>query len=91
MKKIFAILAVAAVAASCNSHRTVISGNVLGIEEDYIPLMDFCRMWENNNRAIWEMNIPDEQFNGITADIYYNCFMDDYEQWQRDIDEVEDE
>ena len=33
MRKIFAILAVAAVAVGCNNHRTVISGDVLGIED----------------------------------------------------------
>ncbi len=65
--------------------------NVLGIEEDYIPLMAFCKMWENNNRAIWALNIPDEPFGGIAADIYYKCFEDDYKQWLRDINEVEDE
>ena len=43
MKKIFAILAVAAVAASCNSHRTVISGNVLGIEDGVIYLAESGR------------------------------------------------
>ena len=43
MKKFFAILAVAAVAASCNSHRTVISGNVLGIEDGVIYLAESGR------------------------------------------------
>ena len=43
MKKIFAILAVAAVAASCNSHRTVISGNILGIEDGVIYLAESGR------------------------------------------------
>ena len=43
MKKIFAILAVAAVAASCNNHRTVISGNVLGIEDGTIYLAEAGR------------------------------------------------
>ena len=43
MKKFFAILAVAAVAASCNNHRTVISGNVLGIEDGVIYLAESDR------------------------------------------------
>ena len=43
MKKFFAILAVAAVAASCNNHRTVISGNVLGIEDGVIYLAESGR------------------------------------------------
>ena len=48
--------------------------NVLGIERDYITLMDFCQMWEDNSRAIWAINIPDEPFNGIDAKIYYEVF-----------------
>ena len=59
--------------------------NVLGIEEDYIPLMDFCKMWEDNDRAMWAINIPNEPYHGIGADIYYKCFKDDYEQWQRSL------
>lgn len=55
--------------------------NVLGIEENYIPLMDFCKMWEDNSRAIWTINIPNEPFDGITADIHYKIFQEDYEQW----------
>ena len=43
MKKIFAILAVAAVAVSCNNHRTVISGDVLGIEDGVIYLAEPTR------------------------------------------------
>ena len=43
MKKFFAIFAVAAVAASCNNHRTVISGNVLGIEDGVIYLAESDR------------------------------------------------
>ena len=38
MRKLFAILAVAAVAVGCNSHRTVISGNILGVEDGTIYL-----------------------------------------------------
>lgn len=56
---------------------------VLGIEEDYIPLLDFCRMWEDNNRAIWEINIPDKPFDGVTADCYYKIFKEDLELWER--------
>lgn len=56
---------------------------VLGIKEDYIPLLDFCQMWEDNNRAIWEVNIPDKPFGGITADIYYKIFKEDLELWER--------
>ena len=61
--------------------------NVLGIEEDYIKLIDFCRMWEDNSRAIWAVNIPDKPFDGITADIHYEVFKEDYERWKRQCEE----
>lgn len=63
---------------------------VLGIEEDYIPLYDFCRMWEDNNRAIWAINIPDKPFGGITEDIYYKIFKENLERWER-LDAEEDD
>ncbi len=43
MKKIFAILAVAAVAVGCNNHRSTISGNLLGIEDGTIYLAEAGR------------------------------------------------
>ena len=55
---------------------------VLGIEEDYIKLMDFCQLWEDNNRALWAINCRD-QYNGITADEYYEIFKEDFERWER--------
>lgn len=61
--------------------------NVLGIEEDYIKLMDFCKMWEDNSRAIWAINLLDEPFGSITADIHYQIFKEDYERWERQCDE----
>ena len=61
--------------------------NVLGIEEDYIKLTDFCQMWEDNNRAIWAINLPDKPFTGITADIYYESFKKSYESWKKYMDE----
>lgn len=60
---------------------------VLGIEEDYIPLMDFCKMWEDNDREYW----VNEPFDGITADIYYECMKEDYESWQRAIDYLDED
>lgn len=62
--------------------------SVLGIEENYIKLMDFCQMWEKNNRDIWALKSPNESFNGITADIYYECFKKDYEAFERYLDEI---
>lgn len=61
--------------------------DVLGIEENFIKLADFCQMWEDNNRAIWAINLPNEPFDGITADIHYNVFKEDYEFWQRRVEE----
>ena len=58
----------------------------LGIEEDYIKLWDFCKMWEDNSRALWAINIPDEPFDGITADIHYKCMKEEYESHQRWLD-----
>lgn len=58
---------------------------VLGIEEDHIKLMDFCKLWEENNRAIWAINFPDEPFGGITAEEYYVIFKDDYELWKKQL------
>ena len=57
---------------------------VLGIEEDYIPLMDFCKMWEDNDREYW----VNEPFDGITADIHYKCMKEDYESWHRAMDYI---
>lgn len=65
--------------------------NTLDIEENYIPLMQFCIMWENNDRAIWGYNAPDKPFDGITAEIHYECFKDEYELWQRTLEEIANE
>ena len=65
--------------------------NVLGIEEDYIPLMQFCIMYENNDRALWGYNIPDRPYGGLTADFYYEFFKDEYELWQRNLEEIANE
>lgn len=56
--------------------------NVLGIAEDYIKLMDFCHMWEDNQRAIWALN-GKNPYNGITADIYYKIFTEDLERLEK--------
>ena len=59
--------------------------NVLGIEENYIKLIDFCKMWEDNDRECWAMNST-EPFNGITADMHYKAFKEDYELWQKNLE-----
>lgn len=65
--------------------------DVLGIEEDYIPLMDFCKMWEDNGRAMWAINCPNEPYRSFDADLYYKCFIDDWVQWQRYLEDDEDD
>lgn len=64
--------------------------NDLGIEGNYIKLMDFCQMWEDNSRAIWTIN-GNDTFTGITADIHYKIFKEDLERWERLIDEEDDD
>ena len=61
----------------------------LGIEENFIKLADFCRMWEDNERAIWNIYLPNKPFDGITADIHYAVFEENYELWQRQIEECD--
>lgn len=61
--------------------------NVLGIEGNYITLIDFCKMWEDNSRAIWLINLPDRPFTGVTADIHYNVFKESYENHQKWLEE----
>ena len=55
----------------------------LGIEENYIKLWDFCKMWEDNDRAICEINAPGEPARVLTADIHYKVFKEEYESRQR--------
>jgi hypothetical protein len=62
----------------------------LGIEENYIKLWDFCQMYENNDRALWEMNDPCEPFDGITADIHYQIMKEEYERHERWLDNMDD-
>ena len=61
--------------------------DVLGIEDDYIKLMDFCQMWEENTRAIWAINNPDKPFGGFTAEEHYDVFKREYELWKKYLDE----
>lgn len=64
---------------------------VLGIKKDYIPLEDFCQMWEDNERAIWKY-YGNEKFESIyTKDILYKIFIDDYNAWKSELDEINEE
>ena len=51
--------------------------NVLGIEEDYVSLTEFCQMWEDNDRAIWAAN-SNPSFGGLTADFIYDILKNQY-------------
>ena len=66
----------------CNNCESALEAafNILGIDADYIKLTDFCQMWENNTRAIWAINLPNEPFSGITASMHYDVFKKDYEE-----------
>ena len=57
--------------------------NTLGIDENYIKLWDFCQAWEDNDRALWAINAPGSQFDGITADIHYKVLKDEFDSHQR--------
>lgn len=63
--------------------------DVLDIEGDYIKLMDFCQMWEENTRAFWIINNPYRPFGGFTAQEYYDDFKRKYELKNKLADEDE--
>ena len=42
-------------------------------------------MWEDNDREYWALN-SNKPFNGITADIHYKVFKEDYESWQKNLE-----
>ncbi len=65
--------------------------NVLGIPEDLIKLQDFCQMYEDNDRAIWNMLRPNDPYMWLTADLRYKYFKEKYERWVRSIDEIADD
>ena len=57
------------------------SFDVLDFDRDEVPLMDFCQAWEDNNRKLWAINSPDEEYRGSTARDYYNIFVKSYKRW----------
>lgn len=50
----------------------------LGIKKPEIPLMDFCQMWENNNRAIWTYWNSGYHYYGASALMYYDSIVENY-------------
>lgn len=60
----------------------------LGIEQDEVPLMDFCQMWEENDRMIWTYWNFGYIYYGVTAQTYYNIIVENYLAW---VDGVGDE
>lgn len=61
---------------------------VLGICENHIKVMDFCKLWEENNRKIWERHLPDKPFDGLTAEMLYQVFKKDYDDMIQHIDDT---
>lgn len=57
---------------------------VLGFDRDEVPLMEFCQAWEDNNRKLWAINLPDVEYRGSTAQEYYDIFVEDYKRWVDD-------
>ena len=57
------------------------SFDVLGFDKDEVPLMEFCQAWEDNNRKLWAINLPGEDYRGSTARDYYNIFVRSYKRW----------
>ena len=63
---------------------------ILNIEDDVIELMDFCKLWEENNKKIWAINFSNKEYGGCTAQLYYNCFVEDYEAYQESFADIFD-
>ena len=64
----------------------------LGIKEDRITLMDFCKLWEYNNRAMWSARHGnDRPFDGCwEADFYYCLFQEKYDRFIKSFEEDND-
>lgn len=56
---------------------------VLGIEEDYIKLSDYCKMLVDNDKKILAIKRPDEEYYGLTADMHYSYFKEAYDVHKR--------
>lgn len=50
----------------------------LDIIEPKILLMDFCQMWEENNRDIWSLWNFGYIYYGATAQMYYDTIVENY-------------
>lgn len=62
---------------------------VLNFEDDEVPLMEFCQAWEDNNRKIWEYNsISKRPYKGLTAQDYYDYFIENYQHWLKSWDDI---
>ena len=60
------------------------SFDALGFDRDEVPLMEFCQAWEDNNRKLWAINFSDIEYRGLTAQEYYDIFVEDYKRWVND-------
>ena len=66
------------------------SFDVLGFDRDEVPLMEFCQAWEDNNRKLWAINLPDIEYRGSTAQEYYDIFVEDYKRWADDSEDIDE-
>lgn len=57
------------------------SFTVLGFDRDEVPLMEFCQAREDNSRELWAINLPDKEYSGPTAQVYYDIFVKSYKRW----------
>lgn len=62
---------------------------VLGFKEDEVPLMEFCQAWENNNREFYKLY--NKAYEGLTAQDYYDNFIEDYQIWVKSWDDIMNE
>lgn len=53
----------------------------LDIMQEKIPLIEFCQLWEDNNRAIWTFWNEGYIYYGATAKIYYDIIVEKYRAW----------
>ena len=63
--------------------------DVLGIDENFIELETFCRMWEQTERDISAYKTG-MFYEGCTWDIFYAVFKESYEHYMKDLEEIKD-
>ena len=59
----------------------------LGIEEDYIKLEAYCNMLVDNDKKIWKIKHPDEEYYGLTPDMHYGYLKEAYDVYKRVVED----